>query len=1174
LRTSDEPTISVVVPAYNRASTLGAALDSLLEQTLPDWEAIVVDDGSEDETGKVAEDYAAGDSRIRVIRQGNGGASRARNVALASARSKWTFFLDADDWIAADAFSILLAAAEADGSAEAVVGGCVPVDERGVRLEAQEPVPGGDLFPLFARSCAMSIHSCLVGTELVRRAGGFDESLVTCEDWDLWQRIARLGARFATTPEIVAYYRLRRESASRRGWPMLRDGLIVIDRGHGRDPRLPDERASARPDLPDSGRASARTYFACYAAGLEIAAERDARPMIDELPEIASGDVDPDGVANSLFVAVWEGRATAPARWPAYPAAVHSLCREFVFALGEKMGAPWFGSQCWSGLERLVLGQASDGEPRRVGRWHLLDLDVGGPPPADLELEPGIERILCRLSCEGNRLGELEVAASDRWIPRRVLADAVVAARAWDVLGAFFEGGVYRELELESSADRVLVSRAGRTIFEGPADADVIAPEALHDQIGWLLFLQETWGRPDLSMEDFYAAELAHGERDAAPLDVLGEPVELDVADALPALHATPGEPIDVAMSVGGVPLTGFRLCPDDGSVSPQRLRHEVLSRTGFELCRAVLREAVVLAPAAARGSLQERLRAVRSERMQASKRATDGEGRAAAVGRLAGPDGSAASRWWAFPAAVAAERIALAKLDGDPVSGDGGNPERVVVGPHVLPAGSEMPQPGLDETLLREMEFEGVFGERVDPWRYDTPYEREKYALTAELLPPRIGRVLELGPAEGHFTRRLAERAEHVTAGDISAVALARAQQRCASFSNVTFTQMDAFADDLGGPYDLIVCSEMLYYAGDRETLDRTAEAIAAALRPGGVLLTAHAHAVVDDPSSPGFDWDVPFGAVTIEKALRGTSKLDLKREIRTPAYRVQAYEHRPRKRRLGLPSRPRRRFVRPAAPIPEEGERFLPDGGPVQVNPDGGLTPRATQVPILMYHRVAPQGSEATRRWRLHPDELEEQLSHLRDNGFHSIGFEQWRAAADRRRPIPAGAVMLTFDDGYADFPEHVLPLLARYGFRATVFAVSDLVGGWNEWDERFGERLELMDWSTLAEIADRGIEVGSHSARHRPLSALSPEELARDFCSSRVAFHEKLGFPVRSLCYPYGLHDVAVTSIAGACGFRYGLTVNERPASFTDDLLALPRIEVRGDEPFADFLAKLSP
>jgi peptidoglycan/xylan/chitin deacetylase (PgdA/CDA1 family) len=1161
--------ISVVVPAHNRASTLGDTLDSILEQTLPDWEAIVVDDGSEDGTGEIAEGYAAGESRIRVIRQENGGVSRARNAALGSVRSRWTFFLDADDWIAADAFEVLAATA-ADADADAVVGGCVPVDERGARLEPREPVPAGDLFPLFAKSCAISIHACLVRTELVQGVGGFDESLVTCEDWDLWQRIARRGARFATTPEIVSYYRMRPDSASRRGWSMLRDGLAVIDRGHGRDPRLSADRAPAA-DPPGDGWTSTRAYFAAYAAGLEIAAERDARPMIDELGETASPDLDPDGVANSLFVAVWEGRATAPARWPEYPDAVHRLSREFVTALGESIGGPWFGLQCQSSLERLILAEATDA-PRRAGRWYRVDVDIEESAPADLRLEPGIERILCRISCAGKRIGDLEVPVVDHFVPRRVLADAVVAARAWDVLRAFFEREVYRELRVESSADGVRISRAGRMIFEGPADAEETALGSIHDQIGWLIFLQETWGRPDLSMEELYAPELANGERGAARRDVSGEPVELDVADPLPELRTAPGESIDVAVSVGGVPLTGFRLRPEDGLVSPQRLRHEVLTRTGFELCRAVLREAVVLAPAGARGSLRERLAAAGSERSKAGEPDESG-GKTLTIGRLAGPEGTAASRWWAFPAAAAGERIALAELDGDPVSGDLESPERVVVGPQVPPTALETPQHELDETLLREMEFEGAFEQRVDPWKYDTPYEREKYALTAELLPPRPGRVLELGPAEGHFTRRLAERAEHVTAGDISAVALARAEQRCASFANVTYAQIDAFAGDLGGPYDLIVCSEMLYYAGDRETLDRTAAAIAAALEPGGVLLTAHAHAVVDDPASPGFDWDVPFGAATIEEALRETSRLDLKREIRTPAYRIQAYERRPR-RRLRLPSRPRRRFVQPAAPVPEERERFLPDGGAVQANPDGGLTPRTRSVPILMYHRVAPQGAEATRRWRLHPEELEAQLAHLRDNGFHSISLEQWRAAADRRRPIPAGAVILTFDDGYADFPEHALPLLAKYGFGATIFAVSDLVGGCNEWDEHLGEKLELMDWSTLAAIGDSGIEVGSHSARHRPLSTLSPEELARDFCRSRATFHEKLGFQVRSLCYPFGLHDAAVTAIAGACGFHYGLTVHSRPASFADDLLALPRIEVRGDEPFADFLAKLSP
>jgi peptidoglycan/xylan/chitin deacetylase (PgdA/CDA1 family) len=1161
--------ISVVVPAFDRGATLGVALDSLLGQTYERWEAIVVDDGSTDDTAAVADAYAARDQRIRVLRQPNGGVSRARNTGIAAAESPWTFFLDSDDWIASNAFELLIAASEAEPEAGAVVGACVRVDEAGEELHTQHPVQGSDLFPLFARTCAIVIHSCLVRTDLVRRAGGFDESLVTCEDWDLWQRIARLGTSFASVPESIAFYWMRAGSASRRGWRMLQDGLRVIDRGFGDDPRVPGAEQGGRAELSDLARDAAKTYFVCYAAGLEIGAERGATEMLEVLGESISADVDPDGIANTLFLAVPDGRAAARAAWPSYPPLVHQLAREFIGAMGERLSDHWFTFSGWNALERMVLAETSDERPRRAGRWYLMELDVDGDPPPDLRLDAEVERILCRVRCRDRRIGDLEIPVVDGWVPARVLADAIVVAFAWEILKAFFELHVYPQLEIEAGGGQVTVARAGQEIHAGPLNSQRTEQDGIHDQIGWPVFLQELWGQRELAGDAFYDVG---GRNAGGSLRMVGgECIGFDVAEEPPALRVPGRDSISVAVSVAGAPLTLVDCPVARGRVTAHRLRREILLQTGYELCRAVLREGLLLAPPVG-DSLRDRLQATLAQRR------ADGAGPipagTAVIGRIAGPEGTAASRWTVFPAGALQPRLELAERDGDPASCDPaeGAPQTLTA---PLFDRSRRQAAGLsDDSLLRSLEFERIFGDKIDPWDYETDYEREKYELTATLIPSRVQRSLELGPAEGRFTRRLAECSEHLTAGDISAIALARARLRCADLPNVEFAQIDAFDGSLGGPYDLVVCSEVLYYAEDRAVLDRTALALAEAIGPGGHLLSTHAHAVVDDPGSPGFDWDVPFGAATIESSLLGTGMFDLEREIRTPAYRVQLFgRRRSPRRRFSLPARTRRAALTPAAPAPANSDRFLSRGGIVHKEPPVPEAPAATRMPILMYHRVAPQGAEATRRWRLHPDDFEAQLSHLREEGYQSLSFEQWRVASDRRQALPERSVMLTFDDGYADFPEYALPLLDRYGFRATMFIVTDLVGGSNVWDEDFAETIELMDWSAIVEVGTHGVEFGSHSAAHQPLIALSAEDLARDFCRSRESFHEHLGFAVRSVCYPFGLHDAGVAAIAGACGFRYGVTTNEWAASFGDDLLALPRVEVRGTETVTEFAAKLS-
>src|SRR4029077_8559378 len=97
---------------------------------------------------------------------------------------------------------------------------------------------GADLFQVLTRCCAFAIHACVVRRSLVETVGGFDPDLSTCEDWDLWQRIARTGARFARVPEALALYRMRAASASLHARRLLADGLRVIDRRPGPDPRV------------------------------------------------------------------------------------------------------------------------------------------------------------------------------------------------------------------------------------------------------------------------------------------------------------------------------------------------------------------------------------------------------------------------------------------------------------------------------------------------------------------------------------------------------------------------------------------------------------------------------------------------------------------------------------------------------------------------------------------------------------------------------------------------------------------------------------------------------------------------------------------------------------------------------------------------------------------------
>ena len=110
------PKVSIIIPIYNVEKYFKCCLDSILVQTFQDWEAILVDDGSKDDCGKICDEYAAMDSRFRVIHKENGGVSSARNMGLDYARGEWITFVDADDWISSNMLQQMLDRADAEGA--------------------------------------------------------------------------------------------------------------------------------------------------------------------------------------------------------------------------------------------------------------------------------------------------------------------------------------------------------------------------------------------------------------------------------------------------------------------------------------------------------------------------------------------------------------------------------------------------------------------------------------------------------------------------------------------------------------------------------------------------------------------------------------------------------------------------------------------------------------------------------------------------------------------------------------------------------------------------------------------------------------------------------------------------------------------------------------------------
>jgi hypothetical protein len=201
-------TISVIIPTYNYARFLGEAIDSVLAQTWPALEIIVVDDGSTDDTPRILAGYG---DRIRVIRQENLGASAARNIGIAAARGEWVAFLDSDDLWQPRKLECDAARIAADPDLGMVHCGAEQFDNTGktlfVFLGGREGWVAPDLLRLDREVIAAPGSGLTVRKTAAEEVGGYDPRLDASEDWDFCYRLAcRYRAGFI--PEVLARYRL------------------------------------------------------------------------------------------------------------------------------------------------------------------------------------------------------------------------------------------------------------------------------------------------------------------------------------------------------------------------------------------------------------------------------------------------------------------------------------------------------------------------------------------------------------------------------------------------------------------------------------------------------------------------------------------------------------------------------------------------------------------------------------------------------------------------------------------------------------------------------------------------------------------------------------------------------------------------------------------------------
>jgi teichuronic acid biosynthesis glycosyltransferase TuaG len=230
-----QPLVSIIMPAYNAERYIADSIRSVLAQTYQNWELVVVDDGSTDDTAEVARRFAASDRRIRYFRQQNGGPGKARNAGVEKSSGPLVAFLDADDLWLREKLELQIKVAE-EKEADVVFtdgfffDGENVTDESGSNFAVVHGrFEGAEMFDLLLVRNRLPTLSVLLRREAFNQAGGFAEEYI-CEDYDLWLKLAKLGAVFYGMEEKLVRYRRHPASSTHRESKVLGPMAAVVRR--------------------------------------------------------------------------------------------------------------------------------------------------------------------------------------------------------------------------------------------------------------------------------------------------------------------------------------------------------------------------------------------------------------------------------------------------------------------------------------------------------------------------------------------------------------------------------------------------------------------------------------------------------------------------------------------------------------------------------------------------------------------------------------------------------------------------------------------------------------------------------------------------------------------------------------------------------------------------------
>ncbi|MDB5046173.1 MAG: putative glycosyltransferase [Deinococcus sp.] len=237
MNTPAHPLVSVIIPAYNSAQYLPEAIESVLGQTYPHVEAVIVNDGSTDQSEQVLQEYQARDPRVKVVYQNNQGLPSARNTGIQASSGQFLCYLDADDVIQPEKIQRQLEYLLAHPEIDLVYSDYTRADPN-LQFLTEEliQIRRFSLREAYVYTNVFPVMSALMRRTLADRVGGFDPALRAAEDWDYWVRCERAGT-FGYLPGLFSVYRIHGTQMHKDYELMLKYCRMAAAKNFADDPR-------------------------------------------------------------------------------------------------------------------------------------------------------------------------------------------------------------------------------------------------------------------------------------------------------------------------------------------------------------------------------------------------------------------------------------------------------------------------------------------------------------------------------------------------------------------------------------------------------------------------------------------------------------------------------------------------------------------------------------------------------------------------------------------------------------------------------------------------------------------------------------------------------------------------------------------------------------------------